>query len=264
MADKQKTSLRHSLRTLLRLCGVMFVMVSHFFLFLLSRAVASKSRVLPVSLLWTQRWARWCVRAAGYTVTVKGPLPKGNCLLAPNHVGYGDIIVLASVAPCFFVAKSEVAGWPLIGWVMAKGNHLFVDRRKAKAMRQTAKRVQARLGDGYPVCVFLEGTSSGGGTVLPFRPSLLQPAIDVQAPVVPVALLWEGAGIDIAEDVAYWKDHHFATHIWRHLGLSELQVTVSFGEPILPAGRTRKELAETVRDEVVRLLASQYMPASGR
>jgi 1-acyl-sn-glycerol-3-phosphate acyltransferase len=195
--------------------------------------------------LWTHRWVRTLRAIAGFEVTTKGPLPAPGSLLAPNHIGYVDVFAVGSVLPCFFVAKVDVESWPFIGTLFRSSQCIGVPRSRVKALVEVTRRVADRLKLGHSVVVFLEGTSTGGDWLRPFYPPLAQPAIDANAPLTPVAIRWSTASgaVDIAENIAYWKDHTFATHAWRLMGLRGIRAEIAFGEPISPAGHTRKSLA---------------------
>ena len=213
---------------------------------------------LAVSPRWTHRWARFSAGVMGYRVEIVGEPPPPGSYLAPNHVGYVDILIVAAAAPTFFVAKAEVASWPLFGLLAGSSDHIFVTRRRSKGMRDTSAEIAERLHAGQNVCTFLEGTSSGGTSVLPLHSSFLQPAVEAGARIVPIASRWlpTRPGIDPAEDIAYWKDHRMAPHLWRHAGLRGLRVKVAIGRPIESAGRDRKTLALEVHAEIARLLQS--------
>ena len=64
---------------------------------------------------------------------VEGPVPReGVFLVASNHVSYLDILVLASLYPSLFLAKREIASWPVFGWIARGAGTLFIDREQAK------------------------------------------------------------------------------------------------------------------------------------
>lgn len=200
-------------------------------------------------------WPRHCLYLMGIRVKVVGDLPESPVLLCPNHAGYVDILAMGSVFHTFFVSKADVESWPLVGRAFKTGRHLSIKRQKRSAVVQVNKDIAERLGKGYRVCVFLEGTSCGDGGVLPFHASLVQSAIDAEVPVVPVGIRWSSSndGVDPAEDIAYWKDHVFGSHLFRLLGFSGIEATIHFGEPIDIAGRDRKTIADELRDRVVAL-----------
>ena len=241
----------------LRLAALALSTAYHFWGNIFFRVLArDRNALFVVSQRWTSKWFHSCARILGLEVSVAGNLPVPGSLIAPNHLGYVDIIALGSIRPCFFVAKRDVESWPVVGALFKSSDHVGVPRDASKGLKAANDRVRERLEAGASVCVFLEGTSSGGGSVLPFRTPLLQPAIESGAAVVPVGIRWSTArpDIEIADDVAYWKDHAFVPHVWRLMGLNGIRVHIAFGEPIKTEGSDRRELAAEVREAVLRLL----------
>ncbi len=193
-------------------------------------------------------------KAAGITVSTKGKLPDHGAFIAPNHVTYADIFALSQVLRTWYVAKAEVLGWPIVGTAFRFSRNLTVDRKNIRCLQGTNANIVRRINANYNVCVFLEGTSSDGDAILPFRGPLLQAALDGQADIIPVHLEWSASDpkIVIGDDVAYWRDHVMLPHARRLLGFRGLHVTIRFGEAICPTG-DRKELAKKVRDAVLAL-----------
>jgi len=109
-------------------------------------------------------------------------------LLVANHISWLDIYVINALAPAAFVAKDDVRGWPLIGWLCANTETIFIARGSRAATQETRERIVDQLRAGTPVAVFPEGTTTGGERLLPFHGALFQGAIDAGAPVVPLAL----------------------------------------------------------------------------
>jgi len=206
----------------------------------------------------TRRWAKWwCYLVAqnnGYEVEVRGKLPPQGTLIVANHVSYADIVALNSVIACCFVAKAEIAKWPLLGHFTKLGNSVFVSRRRSdKALRDQSRMLSERLEKGNTCAVFAEGTTGDGNEVLPFKSALLQPVIDAQCQVTPVAIHWhtENPRLDVQEDIAYWRDtHDMLSHSVRHFGKNSKKVTICFGDQIDPDGLDRKTLAQKAYDTV--------------
>ena len=220
-------------------------------------AITPESRRRAAAVEWEHRWFRHGAKLAGLTVTCEGPLPEPGSFIAPNHFGYADIIALGGVCKTFFVAKVDVEGWPVIGYLFKTSYQIGVPRSVSKGIKIANERIAECLNQGHSVCVFLEGTSSGGGEVLPFHAPLVQPAIETNAPIVPTAIRWSATTptIDIGEDVAYWRpEHTFAPHLWRLLGLNGVSAHIRFGQPVEAAGRDRKDLAAEIREHVLALL----------
>jgi len=204
-----------------------------------------------VTLKWEQSWLLHFASILGINVELQGPVPAAGTCLVPNHIGYADIIALGASIPTFFVAKADVESWPVIGFLFKLSGQISIHRRRRRGVANANHQITERLKDGQSVCVFLEGTSSGGDGVLPFKSSLVQPAIESQAPLVPVGIRWHSENEEIvtSEDVAYWKDHVLVPHLFRLMGLREITATIHFGDPIAPDG-DRKCLASTLRDRV--------------
>ena len=110
-----------------------------------------------------------CCRILGFKIEQRGqPSPVHPTLYAANHVSYFDIMVLASLIDVSFVAKAEVARWPLFGWLAKLQRTVFVDRRGHKAGRHRDD-IARRLEQGDDLVLFPEGTSSDGNRVLGFK-----------------------------------------------------------------------------------------------
>ena len=94
-------------------------------------------------------------------------------LILSNHVSWLDICVIAALAPVVFIAKSEVAGWPVFGWLARLQRTIFINRQARHQTGAATREIAARLLGGDAVVLFAEGTSSDGIRVLPFRSSLV-------------------------------------------------------------------------------------------
>jgi 1-acyl-sn-glycerol-3-phosphate acyltransferase len=220
--------------------------------------------VMPVqgtSLLlrapWSRRlprvYHRCCCRILGLKVRVLGaPIGWRPALFVANHISYIDIAVLGSVVEGSFVAKSEVASWPLFGWLAKLQRSVFVDRRVGSTARQRDA-IGARLASGDGLILFAEGTSSDGNRVLPLKSALLSAAASadgIAVPVQPVSLAYTRLdGIPIGRHyrpfVAWYGAMALLPHLWRMLGLGTVEAVVEFHPPTALADcGSRKRLAE--------------------
>ena len=218
------------------------------------QALGGAARRRRIALEQGHRWARQMVRILGIRVTKSGPTPPAVSLLAPNHLGYGDILPIMAATHCMVMTRTEITTWPFIGFVVRAADIPVIQRRQTRDLKVVAELVAERLRSGFPLCVFLEGTSTGGDRVLPFRAPVVQGVVDSAQPIVPVGLVWSGPeGLNIAEDVAYWKDHEFLPHLWRFLGLRGLRLEIRFGDPIPTADADRKVVLRAAREAVCAL-----------
>ena len=201
--------------------------------------------------LWLERWTKVALLIFGVRTRVVGTPPSGG-LLVSNHLGYLDIFVLASMAPLIFVSRADVRRWPLAGFLARLGGTIFIDRSRMADVVRVNDTLRPIVESGQAVAVFLEGTSTGGDRVLPFKPSLLPPAIAGGWNVTPAYLRYEVPGGDASRDVAYWGDMVFFPHLMRFLGLPRVNATVHFGAPVRAAGE-RRALADALHGAVVGL-----------
>jgi 1-acyl-sn-glycerol-3-phosphate acyltransferase len=99
--------------------------------------------------------------------------------------------------------------------------------------------------------MFPEGTSTGGGRVLPFHSSLFAPAAQHGWPVTPAWIGYEVVDGSVEEEVAYWRDMTFLPHFLNLLGKRRVRAVVHFGEPL--RNSDRKALARELHEAVIRL-----------
>lgn len=214
---------------------------------------AGKGRDARACSLWLHRYAQANLRSLGFTFDHTGAVPTRGMVVC-NHLSYLDIPVLASAGPMVFVSKAEVSGWPLLGALARCGGTLFLRREQRSHVAEIADALRPIVEAGTVVTIFPEGTSTGGDEVLPFRPSLLEPAAANGWPVTPA---WVNYEIDASEgtrakDVAYWADMTFAPHFLNLLSKRTVRGRVFFGDPICGVC-DRKVLSRRLHAEVCRL-----------
>lgn len=189
-------------------------------------------------------WARGAGRVLGLQSEVYGAPPPGPSLIVANHLSYLDIIALSRCTQCVFVAKSEVASWPVIGWLCRRIGTIFVNRNRNRDLAQTLAAIEKAWAEGVSVVFFPEGTSSAGDAVLPFKPSLLELAARHGRPVHYAALRYRTPpdAPPAREAVCWWGAMTFPNHFFNLLKLRAFTVSLAFGAEPLRAF-DRKELA---------------------
>jgi 1-acyl-sn-glycerol-3-phosphate acyltransferase len=201
---------------------------------------------------WLKRTARGLLEAMEVSISVEGRIPDQG-LLVCNHLGYLDILVLASLVPATFVSKQEVAAWPVFGKLAQCAGTIFIRRQSRADVAKVAGRIDQLLGCGGVVVLFPEGTSSNGSAVLPFRSSLLAPVLQHQHPVSAAALDYELTDGSVEKEVCYWGDMVLAPHLLNILSKQGIHATVRFGAPIRQTFNDRKQLAEVLHAKVCSL-----------
>jgi len=198
---------------------------------------------------WLSRTCHHALRVLRVRPVVSGVVPHG-VMLTPNHVGYLDILVLASISPTTFVAKAEVARWPIFGWFAAVAGTLFIRREKKSDLVRVGQQVAPVLAAGVNLVVFLEGTSTDGKGVQRFRPGLLEPIVQLGAQVAPVAISYRvPPPRDPSVEVAWWGDMPLGSHLVNLVGIAWVEARVEFGKP-RPSSIDRKTLAAELQAEV--------------
>jgi 1-acyl-sn-glycerol-3-phosphate acyltransferase len=196
--------------------------------------------------------------------------------VTPNHVSWLDILTIGSVMPLSFVAKAEVARWPLFGLFARLQRSVFVDRARRSDTGRVTGEMASRLAGGEAIVLFPEGTSSNGTHVLPFRSSLLGAAraalADAGAPVLvqPLAISVthiDGLPAGRAERprVAWYGDMEMLPHLLGVIASGPIDIELRWGEPVAFEAKTdRKALARRLEGEVRRLMtAARGGPSAG-
>ena len=247
---------RPALRYLLRVPQLLVhVLIAAPLALLVLNPVAARIPVGSSSLeQWMIRW--WSgrlLRIFGFRTRRFGTPLRGAVLFVANHISWLDIVLLHSQQPLNFVAKSEIARWPFVGWLAARAGTIFHRRGSTDSLAVVMARVVDRLRAGAPVGVFPEGGSGHGDRVGTFHARIFQTALDAGAPVQPVALRY---GMDGRQDprVPFARGENFFANVLRVLGGPRLDAEVHFLEPVPATPDARRRMAEESRARIVREL----------
>lgn len=194
---------------------------------------------------------------------------ESPALILSNHASWLDIIVLGAIAPVVFVAKSEVANWPLFGQLAKLQRTVFVERERRHKTGDAARAMSERLLGGDAVVLFPEGTSSDGIRILPFRSALIGAVHHAigdsthhdRVTVQPVSLAYVRfggvpVGRALREKVAWYGDVDLVPHLLGVFASGAVDVTVSWGAPIsYGMDANRKEIARDAESAVRRMTA---------
>jgi 1-acyl-sn-glycerol-3-phosphate acyltransferase len=189
-----------------------------------------------------RRWSRRLLHLMSVEIRIDGALAHPNVLVVANHVSWLDIFALHAVGPVRFIAKSEIARWPLIGRLVRGVGTLFIERARRHDTHRVNREVTAAHAEGDIVAVFPEGPVTDGTKLLPFKGSLLQPIIESAGYVQPVAIRYRTRTGDISRAPAY-DDVTFLHSFWRICGERAIVAELRAGEPIAACGKHRRELA---------------------
>ncbi len=205
----------------------------------------------PLKYFAINAWSGGLMRIFGFHLHREGePLP-GAVLFVANHVSWVDICMLHSQRMMGFVGKSEIRGWPLIGFLATRGETIFHQRGNSESLEGVRNAMAQRLGEGRPVGVFPEGGTRDGHGVHPFHARSFAAAVDAGVPVQPVALRYGPRG-EAQAFVAWHKGENLVQNFIRLLGAPAREAAIVFLPAIAPGElEGRKQIAELARSRVV-------------
>jgi 1-acyl-sn-glycerol-3-phosphate acyltransferase len=138
-------------------------------------------------------WSWLILKTTGVRVATEGLdriKPDTTYVFVSNHQSIYDIPVVFCSLPyqLRIIAKESLARFPVLGWHLRRGGHLFVNRRKPDHA-DILKRWRGLVAEGLSLLIFAEGTRSPDGRVARFKGGSFLLAIEAGLPVVPLAVI---------------------------------------------------------------------------
>jgi len=202
-------------------------------------------------------WLKIFCAIVNLSVTQEGELPEKRTLIVSNHVSWLDIIVIGQYLPAYFVAKSDILNWPIIGYLSRQGGTIFIRRSDKKNIKATTERMAWALKQNSNIIAFPEGTTTRGNEILGFHASLFQPALLTKSAIQPVALKYKGLA---KEHAPFVGDDDFVPHLIKMLTLDKIEVSLYFLPVINTLGKNRHSVSNETRNMIWRKI-SECSPA---
>ena len=240
---KLKLRLLYKLSCIILLFGYGLIIAGCLFpaLNLLCPANKAKTRRNTLKTHWLKRFSA----IVNLCITKQGEPPEQGALLVSNHVSWLDIIVIGQYLPAYFVAKSDILNWPIIGYLSKQGGTIFIRRGDKKHIKATTEKMVWVLKQNSNIIAFPEGTTTNGDEVLSFHASLFQPALLTRSPIQPVALQYQG---EAKQQAPFIGDDDFIPHLIKMLSLDKIEVHVSFLPVIKSLGKDRNSVGVEARE----------------
>jgi 1-acyl-sn-glycerol-3-phosphate acyltransferase len=191
-------------------------------------------------------WNRAVCRILNLRLQVTGKPDSNAKLMVANHISWLDIIALGSQFPCLFIAKGDVADWPVIGYIAQGIGTLFVRRGDNGQTAATGELMAWRLRQGRRLLLFPEGTTTRGDSVLRFHGKLFQPAQRVGIGVQAVALRYQG---EARLQVPFIGEDEFIPHLFKLLKLKSIELNLTYCQ-VIPAGLDRSQMAAATHRQI--------------
>ncbi|WP_420381918.1 lysophospholipid acyltransferase family protein [Novosphingobium sp.] len=142
---------------------------------------------------------RLACRLCGARLRVHGVPLKRDVFFIANHLSWLDIPALGGASGTAFVAKSELASAPVVGWLARINRTVFVSREDRMGVADQINRLREALADNWSITVFPEGTTTDGKSLLPFKTSMLR----VLEPP-PAGVMVQPVVLDYGQDIGEW------------------------------------------------------------
>ncbi len=212
-------------------------------------------QILVVSIVprWQHHLPKFVFAAAarimGAKITVQGDAPdRGPLLIAANHVSWIDIIAIGARVPCHFIAKSDVASWPVFGPLARLIRTSFIERERRSAVGSFRDEMTERLSCGEILVLFPEGTSTDGRQVLPFKSALFPGHVSVQ----PLSVSYrDGTGRD-GNHYGWFAERELLPHMWHVFKGGRFDVTLTFHPPLKAESEQNRKDQAARCEEIVR------------
>ena len=239
----------------------LLVLVTQVFVFLIPSFRTRYIWVIP------RLWHKAAAKATGIKIIKTGTdyaatHPQAGMIYAANHSSYLDIVTLGAFVKGVFVAKSEIASWPVFGFLAKLQGTYFVVRHRSEAEKQRTH-LRKMILKGMRIIIFPEGTTTNGFTLYPFKPSLFGSIIadelnDKTIMVQPITLAYVKYNKkDITtqaemDNVAWYRDDHdLMPHLWDFLKSRGVTVKIHFGNAFrVSATDERKAIAARLESDV--------------
>lgn len=199
---------------------------------------------------------RNALRIIGVALHGTGAPMRGSGAVVANHSSWLDIFALNARKRIYFVSKSEVAGWPGIGWLARATGTVFVERRPARA-RSQAGLLERRLKAGHRLLFFPEGTSSDGLRVLPFKTTLFAPffSSDLRhgSQVQPVSIAYCAPAGQPPRFYGWWGSMGFGAHLLKILSVARQgSIEIVYHAPLRVADFADRKILAAHAEKIVR------------
>lgn len=189
----------------------------------------------------------------GKLKVINEPAKNKSYLLVGNHLGFLDILFLASRRDCLFITSVEMKNTPLLGQLCEMAGCVFVERRSRSNIGMEIGEIRKALKENHNVVLYPEGTSTNGEKLLPFKKSLMTAAAGTGVPILPMVLNYthingEPMSPKWRDYVCWYGNSTFFGSFLKLLSLKSFAASIEFLEEIhVHSEEQRREVAHTAQ-----------------
>ncbi|MBD8881711.1 MULTISPECIES: lysophospholipid acyltransferase family protein [Rhodanobacter] len=249
----QLQPLRYLWRVPLLLLHILLAILLAAFVMSWNRNQVMKDGREPFAHKLIRWWSTALLRIFGLRSVRMGQPLADPVLFVANHTSWIDIVLLHSQRAVCFVAKAEIARWPLVGWLAASGGTIFHRRGSNHSLAAVMQVMVERLRVGRSVAVFPEGGTGHDGVLKVFHARIFQAALDAGTQLQPVALRFARDGKRIV-DAGFREHESFMGNFLRLLGSAPMDAEVHFLQPVPASPDARRKMAELSRERIAAAL----------
>ena len=211
-----------------------------------------------------QRWSKKVLDILAIKLDTHPTEAPCGCLVIANHISWLDIFAINAVRPAAFIAKAEIRQWPLIGWLAAHNDTVFLHRGSHGHARVVNTKIDELLNSGNDVALFPEGTTTDGTRLLGFHAALLQPAIETGRPILPLAISYLNASGSISLAPSFAGETSLMQCVFAILASPQLTVRLTPLPIIESTDKSRRELSQAAHTAITEALSTRrgFHPAN--
>ncbi|HRY02625.1 MAG TPA: lysophospholipid acyltransferase family protein [Beijerinckiaceae bacterium] len=199
-----------------------------------------------VKCWFRRRFCQLACKSLGIRIEYEGAIPRDYpVLLVANHISWTDVLALGSRSDIVFLARHDLATWPILGTLARSYGTLFVERGRRRLIPHVNRQMAASMEDLHVVALFPEATTGDGTRLRKFHSSHFAAARDLLAQrddielvhILPVVIAYtRRSGLPLGRAgraaVAWYGDTDFAPHLRDLVNSGPAQCRVRFLTPI--------------------------------
>lgn len=194
-------------------------------------------------------WLQQVLSLCRIELIIHGDSVSSPKMIVANHVSWLDVVILWVLYPGHFIAKQEIANWPLLGKMIASAGTLFINRNKNSEIRRIASQLKQIIHNQQNVLFFPEGKTGDGSSIQKIHPALFQYAIEANMVIQPLLLVYEDKSGKPSTVTPYLNQQSLVSSIWKILGQQRIKVHCYLLPPVREQSH-RKKIATQIQQQL--------------